>query len=52
MLLLEDKADVATALNAIPCATAEWDFTSFGWDGLRDHHKTAIPDSLWRQNQH
>ncbi|MBT0350088.1 ATP-dependent DNA helicase DinG [Morganella morganii subsp. morganii] len=49
MLLLEDKADVATASERDTVRKLQNDFTSFGWDGLRDHHKTSIPDSLWRK---
>ncbi|GAA0326270.1 ATP-dependent DNA helicase DinG [Morganella psychrotolerans] len=49
MLLLEDKADVATASERDTVRQLQNDFTSFGWDGLRDHHKKSIPDSLWRK---
>lgn len=48
MFLLEDKVDVATSAEREICQELKHDFTSFGWDGLRDHHKRALTDSLWR----
>ncbi len=49
MFLLEDKVDVATSAEREICQELKHDFTSFGWDGLRDHHKRALTDSLWRK---
>lgn len=49
MFLLEDKVDVATSAEREICQELKNDFTSFGWDGLRDHHKKALTDSLWRK---
>ncbi|HGN1327550.1 TPA: ATP-dependent DNA helicase DinG [Proteus mirabilis] len=49
MFLLEDKVDVATSAERDICQELKHDFTSFGWDGLRDHHKRALTDSLWRK---
>ncbi|WP_109393496.1 ATP-dependent DNA helicase DinG [Proteus terrae] len=49
MFLLEDKVDVATSAEREICLELKNDFTSFGWDGLRDHHKRALTDSLWRK---
>ncbi|HEI9803866.1 ATP-dependent DNA helicase DinG [Proteus mirabilis] len=49
MFLLEDKVDVATSTEREICQELKHDFTSFGWDGLRDHHKRALTDSLWRK---
>lgn len=49
MFLLEDKVDVATSAEREICQELKNDFTSFGWDGLRDHHKRALTDSLWRK---
>lgn len=49
MFLLEDKVDVATSAEREICRELKNDFTSFGWDGLRDHHKRALTDSLWRK---
>lgn len=49
MFLLEDKVDVATSAERETCQELKHDFTSFGWDGLRDHHKRALTDSLWRK---
>lgn len=49
MFLLEDKIDVATSAEREICQELKHDFTSFGWDGLRDHHKRALTDSLWRK---
>lgn len=49
MFLLEDKVDVATSAEREICQELKNDFTSFGWDGLRDHHKKALSDSLWRK---
>ncbi|MGO0114707.1 ATP-dependent DNA helicase DinG [Proteus mirabilis] len=49
MFLLEDKVDVATSAEREICQELKHDFTSFDWDGLRDHHKRALTDSLWRK---
>lgn len=49
MFLLEDKVDVTTSAEREICQELKHDFTSFGWDGLRDHHKRALTDSLWRK---
>ncbi|EPN2701505.1 ATP-dependent DNA helicase DinG [Proteus mirabilis] len=49
MFLLEDKVDVATSAEREICQELKHDFTSFGWDGWRDHHKRALTDSLWRK---
>ncbi len=49
MFLLEDKVDVATSAEREICQELKHDFTSFGWDGLRDHHKRVLTDSLWRK---
>ncbi|HCT9452479.1 TPA: ATP-dependent DNA helicase DinG [Proteus mirabilis] len=49
MFLLEDKVDVATSAEREISQELKHDFTSFGWDGLRDHHKRALTDSLWRK---
>ena len=49
MFLLEDKVDVATSAEREICQELKHDFTSFGWDGLRVHHKRALTDSLWRK---
>lgn len=49
MFLLEDKVDVATSAEREICQELKNDFTSFGWDGLRDHHKRALTNSLWRK---
>ncbi|HID8148615.1 TPA: ATP-dependent DNA helicase DinG [Proteus mirabilis] len=49
MFLLEDKVDVATSAEREIYQELKHDFTSFGWDGLRDHHKRALTDSLWRK---
>lgn len=49
MFLLEDKVDVATSAEREICQELKHDFTSFGWDGLRDHHKRALTYSLWRK---
>ncbi|MEQ4923806.1 ATP-dependent DNA helicase DinG [Proteus hauseri] len=49
MFLLEDKVDIATSAEREICQELKNDFTSFGWDGLRDHHKRALTDSLWRK---
>lgn len=49
MFLLEDKVDVATSAEREICQELKQDFSSFGWDGLRDHHKRALTDNLWRK---
>lgn len=49
MLLVEDKAEIANSEERAICQQLRNDFNSFIWDGLRDHHKRAFPDSLWRK---
>lgn len=49
MLLVEDKTEIANSEERAICQQLRNDFNSFIWDGLRDHHKRAFPDSLWRK---
>ncbi len=49
MFLVEDKMDVASSEERTLCQQLRNDFHSFVWDGLRDHHKRSLTDSLWRK---
>lgn len=49
MLLVEDKTEIASSEERAMCQQLRNDFHSFAWDGLRDHHKRAFSDSLWRK---
>ncbi|WP_369308307.1 ATP-dependent DNA helicase DinG [Providencia rettgeri] len=49
MLLVEDKTEIASSEERAICQQLRNDFNSFVWDGLRDHHKRAFSDSLWRK---
>lgn len=49
MLLVEDKTEIANSEERAICQQLRHDFQSFAWDGLRDHHKRAFSDSLWRK---
>ncbi|EPL6455755.1 MULTISPECIES: ATP-dependent DNA helicase DinG [Providencia] len=49
MLLVEDKTEIANSEERAICQQLRNDFNAFAWDGLRDHHKRAFPDSLWRK---
>ncbi|MDX7997727.1 ATP-dependent DNA helicase DinG [Xenorhabdus sp. Reich] len=49
MFLVEDRAEVANSEERELCRRLRSDYTTFAWDGLRDHHKLALPDSLWRK---
>lgn len=49
MLLVEDKTEIANSEERAICQQLRNDFQSFAWDGLRDHHKRAFSDSLWRK---
>ncbi|MEX9949995.1 ATP-dependent DNA helicase DinG [Providencia alcalifaciens] len=49
MLLVEDKTEIANSEERAQCQQLRNDFHSFAWDGLRDHHKKAFSDSLWRK---
>lgn len=49
MLLVEDKTEIANSEERAICQQLRNDFNAFLWDGLRDHHKRAFPDSLWRK---
>ncbi|EPL9570397.1 ATP-dependent DNA helicase DinG [Providencia rettgeri] len=49
MLLVEDKTEIASSEERAICQQLRNDFNAFVWDGLRDHHKRAFPDSLWRK---
>ncbi|MCC8379167.1 ATP-dependent DNA helicase DinG [Xenorhabdus sp. PB30.3] len=47
MLLVEDQTAVANSEERELCRRLRNDYSSFGWDGLRDHHQLALSDSLW-----
>ncbi|MDX7988286.1 ATP-dependent DNA helicase DinG [Xenorhabdus sp. 12] len=47
MFLVEDQAEVANSEERELCRRLRSDYTTFAWDGLRDHHKLALSDSLW-----
>ena len=49
MFLVEDKMDVASSEERTLCQQLRNDFHGFTWDGLRDHHKRSLSDSLWRK---
>ncbi|WP_277850418.1 ATP-dependent DNA helicase DinG [Moellerella wisconsensis] len=49
MFLVEDKAEIASSEERTLCQQLRNDFHSFAWDGLRDHHKRSLSDSLWRK---
>ncbi|MGG4608629.1 ATP-dependent DNA helicase DinG [Providencia sp. Me31A] len=49
MLLVEDKTEIANSEERVICQQLRNDFNSFAWDGLRDHHKRAFSDNLWRK---
>ncbi|CDG97294.1 ATP-dependent DNA helicase DinG [Xenorhabdus bovienii] len=47
MLLVEDKTEIANSEERELCRRLRSDYTTFAWDGLRDHHQLALSDSLW-----
>lgn len=47
MFLLEDQTEIANSEERELCRRLRSDYTTFVWDGLRDHHKLALADSLW-----
>ncbi|MDR0219718.1 MAG: ATP-dependent DNA helicase DinG [Enterobacteriaceae bacterium] len=47
MWLVEDQIAVANSEERELCRRLRNDYSTFVWDGLRDHHKLALPDSLW-----
>ncbi|CDG21938.1 putative ATP-dependent helicase dinG [Xenorhabdus poinarii G6] len=47
MFLLEDQTDIANSEERELCRRLRSDYTTFAWDGLRDHHKLALADPLW-----
>ncbi|WP_099109192.1 ATP-dependent DNA helicase DinG [Xenorhabdus sp. KJ12.1] len=47
MLLVEDQTAVANSEERELCRRLRNDYSTFGWDGLRDHHQLALSDSLW-----
>ncbi|MEQ1969775.1 ATP-dependent DNA helicase DinG [Xenorhabdus nematophila] len=47
MLLVEDQAEIANSEERELCRWLRSEYTTFAWDGLRDHHKLALSDSLW-----
>ncbi|MBD2782634.1 ATP-dependent DNA helicase DinG [Xenorhabdus sp. 42] len=49
MFLVEDKTEVANSEERELCRRLRSDYTTFVWDGLRDHHQLALSDSLWKK---
>ncbi|MBC8947810.1 MULTISPECIES: ATP-dependent DNA helicase DinG [Xenorhabdus] len=47
MFLVEDQTEIANSEERELCRRLRSDYTTFVWDGLRDHHKLALADSLW-----
>ncbi len=47
MLLVEDQTAVASSEERELCRRLRNDYSTFVWDGLRDHHQLALSDSLW-----
>ncbi|MCC8466620.1 ATP-dependent DNA helicase DinG [Photorhabdus bodei] len=47
MFLVEDKTELASSEERELCGRLRSDYTTFAWDGLRDHHKLALSDALW-----
>ncbi|MDE9554385.1 ATP-dependent DNA helicase DinG [Xenorhabdus bovienii] len=47
MLLVEDKTEIANSEERDLCRRLRSDYSTFTWDGLRDHHQLALSDSLW-----
>ncbi|CDH04794.1 LexA-regulated (SOS) repair enzyme (fragment) [Xenorhabdus bovienii str. oregonense] len=47
MLLVEDKTEIANSEERELCRRLRSDYSTFIWDGLRDHHQLALSDSLW-----
>ncbi|MBD1226196.1 ATP-dependent DNA helicase DinG [Xenorhabdus griffiniae] len=47
MFLVEDQTEIANSEERELCRRLRSDYTTFIWDGLRDHHKLALADSLW-----
>ncbi|QXF33061.1 ATP-dependent DNA helicase DinG [Photorhabdus luminescens] len=47
MFLVEDKTELANSEERELCRRLRSDYTTFSWDGLRDHHKLALSDALW-----
>ncbi|PHM74687.1 ATP-dependent DNA helicase DinG [Xenorhabdus kozodoii] len=47
MFLVEDQTEVTNSEERELCRRLRSDYTTFAWDGLRDHHKLALPDPLW-----
>ncbi|MDE9590487.1 ATP-dependent DNA helicase DinG, partial [Xenorhabdus bovienii] len=47
MFLVEDRIDIANSEERELCRRLRSEYTTFAWDGLRDHHQLALSDSLW-----
>ncbi|KLU16792.1 MULTISPECIES: ATP-dependent DNA helicase DinG [Xenorhabdus] len=47
MFLVEDQTEIANSEERELCRRLRSDYTTFAWDGLRDHHKLALADPLW-----
>ncbi|QTL38822.1 ATP-dependent DNA helicase DinG [Xenorhabdus budapestensis] len=47
MFLVEDQTTIANSEERELCRSLRNDYTTSVWDGLRDHHKLALSDSLW-----
>ncbi|MBC8951839.1 ATP-dependent DNA helicase DinG [Xenorhabdus sp. PB62.4] len=47
MFLVEDQTEITNSEERELCRRLRNDYSTFVWDGLRDHHKLALSDSLW-----
>lgn len=49
MLLLQQEMAVPSQQERTVCQQLHADFIAGHWDGVRDHYKTALDDSLWQK---